>query len=193
MATPRVCSIEGCGKPHKARGWCRQHYERWQDHGDPEGGSTAKGAALDWLRAHVSFDGDDCLPWPFATRSKGYGVIRIDGQAWAAHRWMCEQAHGPPPSPDHEAAHSCGKGHEGCVNPRHLRWATSAENKADMLVHGTRRRGQQHQSAKLTEADVRHIRALQGQRTLAEIGAQFGISTSAVSLIHLRRNWAWVQ
>lgn len=29
------CTIEGCGKPHKARGWCSMHYRRWSMHGDP--------------------------------------------------------------------------------------------------------------------------------------------------------------
>lgn len=29
------CSIEGCEKPVKVRGWCMMHYTRWQRHGDP--------------------------------------------------------------------------------------------------------------------------------------------------------------
>lgn len=33
--TDRTCSIEGCGKKHYARGWCRRHYNRWHRHGDP--------------------------------------------------------------------------------------------------------------------------------------------------------------
>ena len=28
------CSIKGCGKPHRARGWCTKHYARWQRQGD---------------------------------------------------------------------------------------------------------------------------------------------------------------
>lgn len=27
------CSIEGCGKPAKTRGWCGMHYMRWRTHG----------------------------------------------------------------------------------------------------------------------------------------------------------------
>lgn len=29
-----VCSIEGCEKPRKARGFCSAHYQRWRVHGD---------------------------------------------------------------------------------------------------------------------------------------------------------------
>lgn len=31
----RTCSIEGCGKPVNARGWCGMHYARWARSGDP--------------------------------------------------------------------------------------------------------------------------------------------------------------
>lgn len=30
-----LCSIEGCGKPVQARGWCNTHYARWRRQGDP--------------------------------------------------------------------------------------------------------------------------------------------------------------
>lgn len=32
--TKRMCSIEGCGRPHYAKGWCNRHWERWRSHGD---------------------------------------------------------------------------------------------------------------------------------------------------------------
>lgn len=30
-----TCVIDGCSNPKLARGWCRKHYRRWQNHGSP--------------------------------------------------------------------------------------------------------------------------------------------------------------
>lgn len=32
---PRICTIDECGKPMKALGFCHKHYKRYQRHGDP--------------------------------------------------------------------------------------------------------------------------------------------------------------
>ncbi|MCZ7568835.1 MAG: hypothetical protein M5U01_09640 [Ardenticatenaceae bacterium] len=29
------CTVDGCDRPHKARGYCDTHYARWRTHGDP--------------------------------------------------------------------------------------------------------------------------------------------------------------
>jgi HNH endonuclease len=31
----RTCSIEGCERPARSRGWCNLHYLRWAKNGDP--------------------------------------------------------------------------------------------------------------------------------------------------------------
>lgn len=31
----RCCTVAGCERVHKAHGYCRTHYRRWQRHGDP--------------------------------------------------------------------------------------------------------------------------------------------------------------
>jgi hypothetical protein len=38
---PFTCSIEGCAKPHKAKGLCVMHYRRLQRNGDPNRTRTA--------------------------------------------------------------------------------------------------------------------------------------------------------
>jgi hypothetical protein len=30
------CSVTGCGRPIRTRGWCATHYRRWQRHGHPQ-------------------------------------------------------------------------------------------------------------------------------------------------------------
>lgn len=44
MAAPRLCSISGCNKISRSRGWCSAHYHRWRDHGDPLAGGAARPA-----------------------------------------------------------------------------------------------------------------------------------------------------
>ena len=36
----RTCSIEGCGRSVRARGWCNAHYIRYRRHGDPLAGGA---------------------------------------------------------------------------------------------------------------------------------------------------------
>lgn len=194
MANPRLCSIPECGKPSLKRGYCSAHYLRWYHHGEPLGGGTSPGAAGRYLLEVVlPYDGDDCLTWPFGRNGKGYGSVRVNGRPTLVHRLSCEAEHGPPPSPLHQAAHSCGKGHLGCVTKRHLRWATYAENRADMLIHDTRNRGPRNGSAKLTAEQVHTIRMLKGMHTEPAIAAMFGVSRGAVNGIHRRKSWAWLK
>lgn len=146
MAIPRLCSIPNCGKPVYGHGWCCGHNRRWRLYGSPLGGRTTPGELLRYYTETVlpHADKTNCLAWPFGRSTKGYGKIWIDGRSFIVSRLACEAINGPPPTPEHEAAHNCGKGHEGCVNPLHVRWATRTENFADKLIHGTSNRGARH-------------------------------------------------
>lgn len=147
---------------------------------------AGRGAAIRWLQQHVSYDGADCLMWPFMLIN-GYGQFGFAGKRYYAHRIMCEFVNGPPPSPDHEAAHSCGQGHCGCVHPKHLSWKTPSGNQLDRASHGTKntwgRRG------KITIEQAEQIRALDGKMKQADIAKMFGISRSNVSFILLGKAW----
>lgn len=33
----RICSIEGCGRPHKGHGYCTRHWQNWKKSGNPNG------------------------------------------------------------------------------------------------------------------------------------------------------------
>jgi hypothetical protein len=108
------------------------------------------------------------------------------------HRLVCLQVHGDPPTSDHVAAHECGKGHLGCCNPSHIVWKTKEGNQADRLRHGTDQFGQKNALAKLTDDDVKKIRALRGSRSQKEIGKMFGIGQMQVSRIQRREQWGWL-
>lgn len=191
MANSRICSVHECSKPHYGLSFCRRHYNRFRQHGDPTAGNALRGAPTEWLLAHADYDGAGCLTWPFGAADKGYGGVRLEGVPMTASRAMCIVAHGPPPSLDMEAAHSCGNGNLGCVHQRHLRWATSLENQADSVEHGSKK-GEKAGRAKLTEKQVHAIRALEGKHSRREIGKLFGVSGEAVAGIHSRRNWGWL-
>lgn len=192
MATSRLCLIPNCGKRAAGRGWCSAHYARWQKHGDPLGGRVPNGAALQWIHDHTLYADSDCLPWPFNRDRAGYGLIDLPLMKQGAARYMCIVAHGEPPSSAHHAAHSCGNGNQGCVNPRHLSWKTPSENQDDRVAHGTSNRGRRNGSCKLTEDQVREIRALKGTLSQSKIAAQFGVQRFAVQAIHAGKKWAWL-
>lgn len=195
MAQKPLCTIEGCDKPARKRGWCNMHYEKWRRHGDPLGGRSIapRGSVAAWLYEHSGHTGDDCLTWPFSRNRHGYGRVHTGTKNTTASRVMCEIAHGAPPSPAHQAAHSCGMGHMGCVNPKHLRWAMPDENAADMLAHGTRNRGERNGVSKLTKADVRRIKALAGRLSQPKIGEMFGIHVQTVGRILRGHRWGWLK
>lgn len=189
----KICSISGCGKFCRGHGYCQAHYQRWVRYGDPLAGATSKGAVPAWIKAHVNYTGDDCLKWPFESWSQGRGVIRLPGgQNMIASRYMCILAHGEPPTPEHEAAHNCGKGHEGCMNPRHLRWATRLENVADMEIHGTVMRGPKNRMSKLTIEQVREIRATPKSVTNRELAERFGMNHNHIRLVRAGIHWSWL-
>lgn len=152
---------------------------------------AAKGEAQKWVRMHAHHTGDECLFWPFGGNQYGYGQVWHDGRMSLVHRVMCELTSGPPPSPQHDCAHTCGRGHLGCCNPRHLKWKTKSDNQADRLRHGTMVRGSDAPNAKLTESDVVAIRSANGiaQKDLA---AQYGVSRATLSQIINYRKWRWL-
>lgn len=192
MATP--CSIEGCSNPKLARGYCGKHYYRWRVHGDANFCDwTLDGEPMAWLEAHIGHVGPDCLTWPFATQ-KGYGVVRVDGKNLPATRIMCERANGPPPSPSYDSAHSCGKGHLGCIHPGHLLWKTHAANLADKVEHGTDNRGEKQWNAKLSATDVLLIRKeLAAGASCKVLGDRFRVTDGCISRISKRQTWAWLE
>lgn len=159
-------------------------------------GTRKKGVPRDysrrreWLHGNRDFDGASCLAYPFSRSTNGYSIITLTGSGqMSVHRYMCLMVHGEPPSDEHEVAHSCGN--KNCVNPKHLRWATKAENAADRLLHGTHGRGEKNGMAKLSAEDVKEIIAKRGVETGRSLAKRFGVSAAQISNIQLGRQWSY--
>lgn len=189
----RRCKIDNCQNQSHAWDMCQKHYIRAKTHGSPNATHERYMRKRRWLEANANHIGDDCLKWPFSVSAHGRGTVTVDGKTMPAPRYMCILASGQPPSPKHHAAHTCGKGHEGCVNPKHLVWKTPKENEADKVDHGTLRRGTAINTNKLNESDVRCIRELLAFGTSGvEIAKMYGITPAMVSNIKTRKAWDWL-
>jgi hypothetical protein len=191
MADNFVCAFAGCDKKkHAAFGFCDTHYMRIRRNGDVNKKKKPRGEHGPFIaNVIIPFDGDECLIWPFYRSPQGVAKTSRNGQSQIVSRVVCERVYGPPPTDKHEAAHSCGKAHEGCVNPKHLRWATPVENAQDKLVHGTNLSGERHNMAKLCWQDVTEIRMLKGYLSQREIGDMYGVNKENIGYIHRGKRW----
>lgn len=105
-----------------------------------------------------------------------------------AHRYSYQLHHGEIEE-GMVVMHSCDE--PKCVNPSHLSLGTHAENCADASRKGRRLPGSLNHQAKLTEADVRKMRARyeRGGVTHRELADEFGVSIALVSFIITRKAW----
>lgn len=50
----KACSVEGCGREHYARGWCKLHYMRWHANGDPGPAEVLRVASYEGVTCDAS-------------------------------------------------------------------------------------------------------------------------------------------
>lgn len=119
-----------------------------------------------------------CWIWQGTRNRAGYGRVRDNGKMRFAHRVWYGRAFGPIP-PGLVLHHTCGRGHEGCMNPHHLIPVTPAEN-------ARLRRG-----IKLDKARAGTIRGLvlAGDQPKTAIAREFGVSDVLVHYIATGRCW----
>lgn len=136
-----------------------------------------------WLRVAKT---DDCWEWTGPRDKYGYGYIHVGENRTGAHRVALILSTGSDQSL--HALHGCNN--PACVRPDHLRWGTHKENLADAAAADRMPFGEAHHNAKLTESDVRSIRAAHasGERQV-DIAKRHGVSQSNVIAIVTRRSW----
>lgn len=124
-----ICSIEGCNKPAKGRGWCGMHYDRWRQYGDPSMVRTPMRQGPLRHRATTQLE-TPCREWWGRHDSYGYGLIDRQGRGYPTHKWIWEQINGPVPN-GMVVMHRCDN--PPCYRYDHLVLGTKAQNSNDMM------------------------------------------------------------
>jgi len=119
-----------------------------------------------------------------------YVSARLPGRLWpaklAVHTAVLLAWVGPKPE-GQEGRHKNGMLTDNTLS--NLAWSTHVENVADKELHGTVQRGERNGRAKLTEHDVRVIRAARPGTSLAELGERYGVSRTCIYLAATGRTW----
>jgi len=188
----KICSASNCVSVSMARGLCQKHYMQFRraNPGAPrlyEYGVSLKDKVE---KFYDRTESDGCWLWKGAKNEQGYGRISGDnGVMLLAHRavWTVEKGKIPAGM---ILMHVCDT--PACVNPKHLRVATQAENLLDMRakMRGSDppwNGGAKHHSARLTEADVRAIRSSKESSTA--IADRLGVHRTAVIKARSGKTW----
>ena len=80
---------------------------------------------MPWLKVHRG-TWDACWPWLGTLNSDGYGVFRVKGRQYRAHRVAYMDATGNDPGTGYVVDHTCRN--RACCNPRHMELVTLGEN-----------------------------------------------------------------
>lgn len=130
---------------------------------------------------------ESCWPWRGAKDLGGYGVFGINYNTIKAHRFSYWIMTGPVPA-DLCVCHHCDV--PGCCNPRHLFLGTITENLADAFRKRRHSHGARHAASKLSDADIRLIRASNLPRV--KLAKQFGVTRRNVAMILNSKTWRHV-
>jgi len=125
-----------------------------------------------------------CHIWTGSVDRKNYGKLYVDGNLVGAHRVAYQLTHGWSLTSRECVCHQCDN--PRCVNPAHLFLGTHAENMADMGRKG-KKAGMRHHMAKLSDGDVRAIRASTDRGV--DLAERYGVSTATISVIRSRKVW----
>lgn len=140
----------------------------------------------------------------------GYGMCKREGDQYFTHRLSYEMLYGPIP-PGLMVCHRCDN--PPCCRPDHLFLGTSRDNQRDAIFKGRRGsrnrperygsmygmttkalpKGEAHWKARLTEEDVRVIRARYAAgEDVQSIANDYPVTRVNINYVVLRRTWVHV-
>ncbi len=196
----KICTVEGCGRPHKSRGLCDTHYAYFRRTGEIGERRVLTLAERLWRRVDKTpglGPNGDCWEWRGYVHPTGYGQLGFDtnpGKHISTNRAAYLVAKGEIPD-GLWVLHTCDN--RLCCNPDHLWLGTPKENTQDMIAKGRRRsrdqvaKGEDVTLAKLTEDMVRAMRA-EPPMTFKALGEKYGVSAATANKVILRQTWKHV-
>ena len=131
-----------------------------------------------WEKVDVRGE-DECWVWTASKDPDGYGYFTLKshgaeeqkGKTIMAHRYsLMMKLNNFDLPPEVLTRHSCDN--RGCVNPRHLLEGSAKDNSADMVERNRQSCGENHHSAKMTEAQARDC--IQTYQTDKQNGRLYG-------------------
>ena len=134
MGRPKLhvkCTVEGCERDHKAKGFCWVHYNRFKRYGstdDPKPTPQER-----FHNCYTLIPETTCWIWTGHVIKNGYGRIRVNGEYVLAHRLSWKLYRGPIPE-GMCVCHHCDE--PSCVNPEHLFLGTHKDNMDDAVKKG---------------------------------------------------------
>jgi len=114
-------------------------------------------------------------------RNKTHYVHRLVAMAWF----------GPPPTSEYQVNHIDGNKLNN--NITNLQWVTSFQNDQHATETGLKPRGIHHGNAKLTDEDIRGIRARRGLEPQKVTAKRYGVSQQTIQRIQAGKAWRHVQ
>jgi hypothetical protein len=116
----RLCTVEGCGRPFRAKGFCMKHYDKAKSLKTLP--PTPSMEERFWAKVDKT---GDCWLWTAYLANTGYGQFGIGDKVYSSHRVSYEMAHGKIPE-GMVIDHRCHV--RACVNPDHLRVVSQKQN-----------------------------------------------------------------
>lgn len=124
-----------------------------------------------------------CRLW-LATKTFGYGRIRVNGRSERAHRCAYVEKFGPIPD-GLDVLHQCDT--PACINPLHLYLGTDQDNANDRMNRGRTAKGERSGRAKLKDTDIPLIR--DDPRSHRRIAKDYGVHHAIIGCIKRNVNW----
>lgn len=128
-----------------------------------------------------------CWIWTAGLNPMGYGRINTCSPRGVqlAHRVSFELYEGEIPR-GLLVCHLCDV--RSCVNPDHLFLGTHADNSRDMAKKKRSTHGKKNPSAKLTESQIKDIRA-NLHKTNKELASEYGVHKNTIYYIRYSKTW----